>query len=59
MGEDVRVDAFLEFRKALAVPQSDRAIIRAVLREEGRLNEVLLSHNLFFQEINFKSIGCI
>lgn len=59
MGEGVRVEAFLEFSKALAVPEADIAIVGAVLREEDRLNEVLHFPKLFLQEICFRSIDCI
>jgi len=55
----VKVEAFLEFSKALAVPEADITIMGAVLREEGRLNEGFLSPELFFQEIHFRSIDCI
>lgn len=57
--EAVRVEAFLEFSKALALPEADIAIGRAVLRGKYRLNEVLLSLKLFFQKIHFRSIDCI
>lgn len=57
--EAVGVEAFLEFSKALALLEVDIAIRRAVLREKCRLNEVLLSLKLFFQEIHFRSIDCI
>lgn len=53
------MEDFLEFSKAVEVPEADVAIMGAVLREEGRLNEVFLSPDLFFQEIYFRSIDCI
>lgn len=57
--EAVGLEALLEFSKALALPEADIAIRRAVLKETHRLNEVLLSLRLFFQEIHFRSIDCI
>lgn len=54
-----RVRNCLEFGEALAVPEADRAIMGVILGEAGRLNEILFSLKLFFQEIYFRSIDCI
>lgn len=54
-----RVKTCLEFGEALAVPEADIGIMGAILRETSRLNEILFSSKLFFQEIHFRSIDCI
>lgn len=54
-----RIETCLEFGGALAVPAADIGIMGAILREAGRLNEILFSPKLLFQEIHFRSIDCI
>lgn len=48
-GEGVRVEASQNLVKHLQFQKQIMAIMGAVLREAGRLNEILLSLKLFFQ----------